>query len=68
MDFTIIGREVNIASRIEGLTKEYSRPILLSGAVQERVKDSFTLEYLGASKVKGIDDLIKVYTVIGNSS
>jgi len=66
MDFTIIGREVNAASRIEGLTKEYKRPILLSGAAQELVKDSFTFEDLGEAQVKGIDYPIKVYAVTGD--
>jgi class 3 adenylate cyclase/CHASE2 domain-containing sensor protein len=63
MDFTIIGREVNIASKIEGLTKEYKKPILLSGAVQMQVKNKFIFEYLGESQVKGIDEPIKVYAV-----
>lgn len=30
LDFTLIGREVNIASRIEGLTKTHTEPILVS--------------------------------------
>ena len=63
MDFTIIGREVNIASRIEELTKEYMKPILLSGAAQVQVKDRFIFEDLGESQVKGIDHPIKVYAV-----
>jgi class 3 adenylate cyclase/CHASE2 domain-containing sensor protein len=63
MDFTIIGHEVNIASRIEGMTKEYMKPILLSGAAQARVKDHFIFEDLGEFQVKGIDHPIRVYAV-----
>jgi adenylate cyclase len=35
LDFTVIGPAVNVASRLESLTKEIKRPVLLSKAFVE---------------------------------
>ncbi|MEC8052750.1 MAG: 7TM diverse intracellular signaling domain-containing protein [Myxococcota bacterium] len=52
---TVISDAVNLASRIEGLTKQYGHTILLSEAVVEGMsdQDGFLLTMVGDAEVKG---------------
>jgi len=63
MDFTVVGRHVNIASRLESLTKDVGAPLLISEAAKERLAGEMDLVDLGSHKVKGIDAAIHVYTL-----
>jgi class 3 adenylate cyclase len=63
MDFTIIGEHVNIASRIEGLTKHVERRLLLSNEAYMMVKGQFSIDYLGEFSVKGLDKPVAIYTI-----
>lgn len=64
-EFTVIGDSVNAASRIESITKEYKFPILISGAVYERLSDGFKKmsETIGGVSVKGKTEKIEVYGI-----
>jgi adenylate cyclase len=64
-DYTIIGDGVNTASRLESITKEYKTKIIISETTYEKVKNKIIANYLGESKLKGKDKLIKVYEVLG---
>jgi class 3 adenylate cyclase/CHASE2 domain-containing sensor protein len=55
MDFTLIGEHVNFASRIEGLSKETKRNLLLSETAYSMVKNDFSLECLGEFTVSERD-------------
>jgi adenylate cyclase len=52
-DFTVIGDTVNVASRIEQLTKEVGRPVLVSAATRERVGDGWRFEEAGTLAIRG---------------
>jgi adenylate cyclase len=64
MDFTVIGRAVNMASRIESLTKEYSRPILLSAEVKSMSCRGHAFEPLGMAHIKGIAGGVEIFGIL----
>lgn len=61
LDFTVIGPAVNIASRLESLTKVTKRPVLLSRAFVDLAGRTGDMEQLGAFQVKGLDEPIEVF-------
>jgi adenylate cyclase len=63
LSYTLIGDTVNVASRIQGLTKEIPCDILLSEATAMRLQDAFHLEKEGARRVKGYSRPITVYRI-----
>ena len=65
LDFTVIGPAVNMASRLEALTKELGRPVLLSRAFAEFVERDFDLERVGEYPVRGFNDPIELFAYHG---
>jgi adenylate cyclase len=65
LDFTVIGPAVNMASRLEALTKQLGRPVLLSRAFADLVAGDFNLERVGEYPVRGFSDPIELFTYQG---
>jgi adenylate cyclase len=63
LEFTAIGNTVNVASRIQGLTKTVGRPLLVTAAVRDRASDSFTFEELPPQEVRGIEGRVMIFAV-----
>lgn len=63
MDFTIIGDSVNIASRVEKLTKQLGRPVLISEAAVGMAGAGLKFEFLGNFQMRGLEKPIGIYTV-----
>lgn len=65
LDFTVIGPAVNIASRLETLTKELKRPVLLSRAFVEKAGCRGQMENLGSYALRGLDEPVDVFAFSG---
>jgi len=65
LDFTVIGPAVNMASRLETLTKQLGKPVLLSRAFADFVERDFELERVGEHSVRGFSDPIELFAYDG---
>jgi adenylate cyclase len=65
LDYTVIGDSVNLASRLENLTKTYNTPIIISQNTYDHVKDEIFCRMADYIKVKGKDRPIRIYEAIG---
>jgi adenylate cyclase len=65
LDFTVIGPAVNMASRLEALTKQLGRPVLLSRAFADFVQSEFDLERVGEYPVRGFNDPVELFAYHG---
>jgi adenylate cyclase len=63
--YTAMGDTVNVASRLEGINKEFGTTVLVSRAVRERADPGFAFRALGKARAKGRAEEIEVYELTG---
>jgi len=65
LDFTVIGPAVNMASRLEALTKQLGKTVILSRQFADMVGGDFELERVGEHLVRGFNDPIELFAFPG---
>lgn len=63
-DYSALGDSVNLASRLEGASKDYGAPLLIGERTAKAVEGAFSVVELDRIRVKGRSELSPVYTVV----
>jgi adenylate cyclase len=64
MDYTIMGDEVNLAARLEGVNKTYGTEIIISQATLDQCGDIFQVRELDSIQVVGKEQAVIIYELL----
>ena len=68
LEFTAIGSTVNLAARLESLTKRVGAPLLLSAASRAQLRDAEDLEELPPQTIRGVAEAVTVFAFRRNGT
>jgi adenylate cyclase len=66
-NYSVLGDPVNLASRLEGQSKNYGLPIIVGSRTASAISDKFAVLELDCITVKGKTEPESVYTVLGGA-
>jgi len=64
LEYAAIGDTTNVASRVQALTRELGRPILLTESTRARLRDRDSLECLGEFKLRGREEPLTLFAPV----
>jgi adenylate cyclase len=64
MNYTLMGDNVNLCSRLEATNKEYGTRIIISEYTYAHVKDKFVVRELDNIRVKGKNKPVLIYELL----
>lgn len=64
LQYTAMGDTVNVASRLEGMNKNYGTTIMASGAVVAQASEAINFRPLGTAQAKGRATALEIYEVL----
>ena len=67
ISYALVGDTVNLASRIGGLTKEFSCDVILSQTTHDLLTGTFLTEQLSSVKVKGKKEGVMIYKLLDHA-
>lgn len=67
-DYSVLGDDVNLASRLEGQSKTYGASIVIGQNTENDLKGSFATIPLDLIKVKGKTEAIAIYSLLGDET
>jgi adenylate cyclase len=66
-EYGFVGRTVNLAARVQSLTRTHGVEILVTSAVRVELGDAFVLDAMPPERVKGIDEPVATWAVRGGA-
>jgi adenylate cyclase len=68
LEYSVIGETVNMASRLEALTKKFGTDVVMSSATYQCVRDRFATIALGETEVRGFQGRLPVFGLSSRSN
>jgi adenylate cyclase len=68
MQFTVVGTVVNVAARVQALTREHDVDVLITPAVKQALDPRFALRPLPARELKGIAEPVATFALLEQSA